>query len=82
VDLQGEQEWFKCLGSVTSSANLYVLVNDLLTKGVDWTEARQFFPICITQCGDFFTLSSILNELLPSFCLCLHNLGLVDQMLQ
>jgi len=54
VDLQGEQEWFKRLGSVKSSADLYVLVNDLLTKGVDWTEARQFFPICNTQYGDFF----------------------------
>jgi hypothetical protein len=30
------------------------LVNDLLTKGVDWTEARQFFPICNTQYGDFW----------------------------
>ncbi|KAH9542764.1 hypothetical protein CY35_13G024400 [Sphagnum magellanicum] len=47
--IQGEQEWFKRLGSVKSSADLYVLVNDLLTKGVDWTEARQFFPICNTQ---------------------------------
>ncbi len=41
------------LGFCQSSANLYVLVNDLPTKGVDWTEAQQFFPICNTQCGDF-----------------------------
>lgn len=51
--MQGEEEWLKHLSSVKMSAELYVCVDDLLTKGVNWTKARQFFPNCNGQNGDF-----------------------------
>jgi hypothetical protein len=65
--MQGEEEWLKHLGSVKMSAELYVCVNDLLTKGVNWTKARQFFPNCDGKNGDFYSLSSIFNDFFPSF---------------
>ncbi len=73
--MQGEEEWLKHLGSVKMSAELYVCVNDLLTKGVNWTKARQFFPNCNGQNGDFDSLSSIFNDLFPSFFLLAQSWG-------